>query len=429
MIQRLFTRKHIFSINIIYLVASALVVFVNCGGVKKGRFFNDQAYHFQTLRAFNDIRTDGADTGEIIETIRHIEEGNAQSWFDAWEKTGDRVLQRAEALSDPVSRGQAYLRAHNYFRTAEFFLDPDDPKRPVAFDKQVKTFFSGLDSLSVQYEKIRIPYGKYHLNAIYYPGPKGSEKKPLIVMVNGFDGTMEELYFDLARNAYERGYSVLTYEGPGQGSIIRNQNLPFTYEWEKPTSAVLDTFLINHSKPNKMILVGVSLGGYLASRAAAFEKRFDGLVAYDVLYDFGKVAENATPGIALWLEKRELYSIIEILVKIKATFSSTFSWGVKNGRWTLGTKSTVETLSTMRKFTLNEVARNIKQDVLVFAAAEDHFIPLTQLDNFKKSLTNAKSVQAIVYDRESGGAEHCQLGAPTLWQADFFEWIRKFETK
>ncbi|TGK03202.1 alpha/beta fold hydrolase [Leptospira langatensis] len=424
-------KKQVYSgaLQVFCLLALALTAFENCKGVKQGRFFNDQAYHFQTLRVFNDIRSDGADTGEILETISHIEEGNAGSWFDAWEKTGDRIFQKAEGIIDPISRGQAYLRAHNYFRTAEFFLDPEDPKRPEAFDKQVRAFLLGLDSLSIKYERIHVPYGKYYLNAIYYPGPKGSDNKPLIVMVNGFDGTMEELYFDLVKSANERGFNVLTYEGPGQGSIIRNQNLPFNPEWEKPNTAVLDTFLTNHAKPGKMVLVGVSLGGYLASRTAAFEKRFDGLVAYDVMYDFGKVAENATPGIALWLEKHEFYGLIEILVKIKSSFSPTFSWGIKNGRWTLGTKTTNETLSAMRKFSLSDVADKIDQDVLIFAGAEDHFIPISQVDDFKKSLTNARSVKVITYDRESGGAEHCQLGAPTLWQADFFDWMKKFEEK
>ena len=47
------------------------------------------------------------------------------------------------------------------------------------------------------------------------------------------------------------------------------------------------------------------------------------------------------------------------------------------------------------------------------------------MDAFKKSLVNARSVTAIVYDRASGGAEHCQLGAPSLWQSTVFEWIKQ----
>ncbi|PJZ77706.1 alpha/beta hydrolase [Leptospira neocaledonica] len=401
----------------------------NCGKVEKGRFFNDQAYHFQTIRALNDARSDGAETGEVLEAVKNIKEGDPQSWFSAWENLGNQVLERADQIQDPMSRGQAYLRAHNYLRTAEFFLDPEDEKRPSAFDKSVEVFHKGLDSLGVKYEKIRVPYGEYQLNAIYYPGPSGADHKPLIVLVGGFDSTLEELYFVLVRGAYERGFSVLTYEGPGQGSVLRKQNLGFTPEWEKPTKAVLDTFLASHTKPPKTILVGMSLGGYLAPRAAAFDKRFDGVVAYDVLYDFGEVAERTVPGIILWLEKKNYDNIIEFLVTIKSSFSPSFSWGVKNGKWTMKTKTSGETLKAFRAYTLESSAEKINQDVLILAGTEDHFIPIKQVEDFKRKLTNARSVTSVLYDRASGGGQHCQLGAQALWQADFFDWMKRFEKK
>ncbi len=421
--------RRFFLLQNLLLIVPTLVLAGTCGKIERGRFFNDQAYHFQTLRALNDARSDGADINEILETIKHIEEGDPQSWFAAWENTGNRVAQHANQIADPMSRGQAYLRAHNYLRTAEFFLSPEDPKRAESFDTSVKMFHQGLDTLGVKYEKISVPYGKHHLNAIYYPGPQGSDKKPLIVLVGGFDSTLEELYFVLARGAYERGYSLLTYEGPGQGSILRKQDLGFTPEWEKPTKAVMDTFLDSHTKPSKMILVGMSLGGYLAPRAAAFDPRFDGVVAYDVLYDFGEVAERAVPGIVLWLEKHDYNNMIEFLVRIKSYFSPSFSWGIKNGRWTMKTQNSSETLKAFREYTLEKVSGQIKQDVLILAGTEDHFIPIKQVEDFKQKLINARSVKTIIYDRESGGSQHCQLGAQTLWHADFFDWMEKFETK
>lgn len=405
-----------------------LVILCECSSVSKGRFFDNQAFHFQTLRAINDVKADGAESGEILETIKHIKEGDTESWYLAWERTGNAVLKKAEQYTDPKSKGNALLRAHNYLRTAEFFMDPSDPKRESVYKKSTDSFYKGLNSLGVKYEHIKIPYGNYTLNANYFPGPAGSENKPLIVFVGGFDSVLEELYFVIVHNAYERGYSVLTYEGPGQGEVIRKQNLPFTHEWEKPTKAVMDTFLKNHKKHDKIVLVGMSFGGYLGPRAAAFDDRFDGVVAFDVGYDFGAVAENASPGIAIWLQKHEFHKTVEFLSSIKSKFSSTFSWGLKNARWTFNTKDSNETLNAFRKFTLEGVADKIKQDVLILAGTKDHFIPINQVETFQKSLKSARSVKTIIYDEEFGGAEHCQLGAATLWQADFFEWIKKFES-
>jgi hypothetical protein len=61
--------------------------------------------------------------------------------------------------------------------------------------------------------------------------------------------------------------------------------------------------------------------------------------------------------------------------------------------------------------------------VLILAGADDHFVPIEQVKQFENSLTQARSVTTVVYDRESGGAEHCQLGAVTLWHATFFDWV------
>lgn len=411
------------------LAMAALVVLTMAlqGSLRRGqsRFFNDQAFHFQTLRALNDIRADGADTAEVLETIKHIQDGDTQSWFTAWENTGNRVLQRAQGIADPTSRGQAFLRAHNYLRTAEFFLAPNDARRPESFESNVKAFHLGLKALGVQYERITVPFGQHHLNAIYYPGPAGAEAKPLIVVCGGFDSTLEELYFVLVRGAFERGYSVLTYEGPGQGAVLREQKLGFTPEWEKPTKAVLDTFLENHARPPKTVLLGMSMGGYLAPRAAAFDERIDGVVAYDVMFDFGEVVERSAPGFIFTLHQYGFNTLARWLVGFKSHLSPGFAWGVQNGMWVMNTGSAMETVDALRAYTLEPVAGKIKADVLILAGANDHFIPVSQVVDFQQKLSGARSVTTVVYDRESGGAEHCQMGAQALWHADFFDWMEK----
>lgn len=76
-------------------------------------------------------------------------------------------------------------------------------------------------------------------------------------------------------------------------------------------------------------------------------------------------------------------------------------------------------------YSLAEVARNIRQDVMILVGAEDQFIPTDQVTQFQKALVNARSVTTKIYDRASGEHEHSQLGAPTLWHADFFDWIEE----
>jgi len=389
-----------------------------------GRFFADQSYHFQTLRAMNDIASDGADTAEVLETIRTIRSGDAQGWFRAWSDRGDRVAHLAAGASDPIAKGRALLRAHNYCRTAEFFLPVDDPKRPASAAKNIHLFYAGLDALGVVYQRIKVPYGDgHHLEAVYYPVAEASPRGPLIVLGGGYDSTPEELYFVLVKDAHEHGYAVLTYDGPGQGSALRDQGLKFTHEWEKPVKAVIDTFLSDHPRPHKMVLIGMSLGGYLAPRAAAFDERFDGVVAYDVWFDWGVTGRRYVPPAAFWLRDHGFGAVVDGTVRVKAALSPGFAWASNNGMWTLGTKHPLDTITVMEKFTLAGVAQRIKGDVLILAGTEDHFVPFEQIAQFENALTAARSVTTKVYDRASGGAEHCQFGAQTLWHADFFDWM------
>ena len=394
------------------------------GDVGQGRFFADQSYHFQTLRVMNDVPSDGADTAEVLETIKHIRSGDAQGWFRAWSDTGERVARLAAATTDRIAKGRALLRAHNYYRTAEFFLLPDDAKRPVSAAKNIQSFYAGLDALGVVYERIEVPYGDgHHLEAVYYPAAEGGPRRPLIVLGGGYDSTLEELYFVLVKDAHEHGYDVLTYDGPGQGSVLRDQGLKFTHEWEKPVKAVIDTFLANHPRPHKMVLVGMSLGGYLAARAAAFDERFDGVVTYDVWFDWGATGLRYVPSGAFWLRDHGFGTIVEMVARVKAALSPGFAWASNNGMWTLGTKHPLDTITEMQKFTLVGVAQRITSDVLILAGTEDHFVPFDQVATFEKALIAARSVTTKIYDRASGGAEHCQLGAQTLWHADFFDWM------
>ena len=87
--------------------------------------------------------------------------------------------------------------------------------------------------------------------------------------------------------------------------------------------------------------------------------------------------------------------------------SPSFAWAINNSMWTLGIKHPLDAVTEEQKYTLAGVARRIKGDVLVLAGTEDHFVPIEQVAQFEKALTAARSVTTKIYDRASGGAEHC----------------------
>jgi len=383
----------------------------SAGAPGNRRLFADPGYHFQALRVLNEVANGGADVTECLETIGLIHGGNADEWYDAWSATAKRNFTRAQATRDEVSSGLAYLRAHNYWRTAEFLLKPDDKRRPSAWISQVDAFDRGLQELGVAHERTSVAYEKGALRATFYPGPAGWETKPLLVFVGGQDSTLEELYFELVPAAHRRGYGVLTYEGPGQGAALREHGLFLTPEWEKPNAVVLDAYLGTHAKPPSIVLIGMSMGGYFAPRAAAFEPRIAGVVSFDVCYDFSEVVRRGVT-----------------LARDPATSGNSLAAGlITNSKWTYGVQTLDEIIECSSAYRLVDVAGRISCDVLVLAGMEDEGIPVAQVAAYVAALTGARSVEKTIYDRASGGAEHCQEGASTLWHETVFDWLlRRF---
>jgi len=416
------TKRRVVAVSVcLVLVLGAWAVWPSPADQGHPRFFADQTYEFETVRAQTDIAVVGGDAAEIAQAVSGVTAGDAEAWRSGWQGAGDRAIALAARTHDPLDKGDTLLRAHTYYRTAAFFLPHGDKRLPALWKQNVGAFDTGLDALGISHQRMTIPFGPNHLNAIYYPGPTGATSRPLLVVVGGYDSTMEELYLSIGAAALRHGYAVLTYEGPGQGAVLREQGLTMRPDWEKPNGAVLDAFLNTHPKPNHIVLLGESLGGYLAPRAAAYDDRIDGVVAYDVFYDGFAIAAQHVPPVAFWLRDHGYDAVLKFLGGLNT--DPGVNWAQQNGEWVFGVTDPFAVLDAFKSYRLAPVASRIQADILILAGADDHFVPTDQMLAFQQSLTNARSVTAIMFDSASGGAQHCQLGAPSLWQAALFDWL------
>jgi Esterase FrsA-like len=235
--------------------------------------FQDPTFSLQLLRTISETYYKGADIGECLSTAYRIKEGDFESWYQEWLKTAKRVNKYADeslAAGHTVSARDAYLRACNYYRTAEFLLiDPIDPRIQTTWGKSKECFSKAANLFSPPFESIEIPYeGTTTLPGYFYGADNDSNKKtprPTLIAHGGFDSTLEELYTFAAAPALERGYNCLTFEGPGQGGVIRKQKIPFRYDWEKVVSPVVDYALSRTQQvdPKHIALMGISMGGYI----------------------------------------------------------------------------------------------------------------------------------------------------------------------
>ena len=113
--------------------------------------------------------------------------------------------------------------------------------------------------------------------------------------------------------------------------------------------------------------------------------------------------------------------LLGALIAVKSRLSPGFAWLLADAQWVLGTASPMESAEAMGRYTLALVAGSIEADVLLLTGTEDHFARPSQAAELARSLRAARSVRSIVYDRVSGGAERCHMGAQSLWHADLFD--------
>lgn len=394
------------------------------------RFFKDQHFHYETLRVVAHTPYGGAEIGEVFSIVGKIREGNTEDWYREWYAMAKFVEQKADDIDDPRGKGLALMRAQNYYRNSEFYLSPTDPRRDDTFANSARTYRDSLNQLGVEFHEFPVPYDGAQLNAIYYPSrADGADDRPLLIAHGGYDSTLEELYFWFVAPALERGYSILTFSGPGQDSVIRQHGIPFTHEWERPTTAVIDAHLSHHDQPERFVLLGLSLGGLLAPRAAAFEKRIDGVVAIDAMYSFQDTLFTNVPAparpIVRWLYDNDHARALNLVVKLKARVDVGAAWGVSNGQWVMNFQGHGEIFNAFEPYHLEGIAELIQSDVLLLWGEDDHFVDDDQLTRMQAGLENARSVTTKSYSAYEGGKEHAQTGILTSVHADIFDWIHQ----
>ena len=313
------------------------------------------------------------------------------------------------ALAERASQQGHILRAGFYWRSAEFFMRADDPDRKSAREKFLGAVRSvyGLELG----ERHAVPYADGRLSG-FLPAYrfKPPRAKCTIVFFGGFDSYIEEFTsaFVYLRDA---GYDVIAFEGPGQGGALNEAGLPMTAAWHKPVSAVLDYFEVE-----EITLIGLSLGGCLVLRAAAAELRVKRVVAYGVLTNFLNVNLRQTNALLRRLLKVLLRlraaRIVNWMVAQTARTSPVVQWGIQQGMHVTGTSSAFEFLQRTKEFQTADVSASIRQDVLLLAGSEDHYVPMEQWHDQIRMLKNAPSITARLFTR-SARAE--PLPSRQLW--------------
>ena len=397
--------------------------------MKQLLFPDNSQFWFETLRLFGNASYGGTDFGEVLAAASQITSGDYDSWHDAYRAQADRL--RAESTTaHPVTRRDLLLRASSYYFTAGFFLhgDPGDPRVDATYDLSEDSFQQAIRLYDLPIEPVDIPYEGTTLTGYFYRAP-GSAPRPTLIMHSGLDGGAEELHFQGALAAWERGYHVLTFDGPGQPSAIHHHQLTFRHDWENVVGPVLDRLATVPGVDQKRIaLLGMSFGGNLAPRAAAFDHRLAAVVACDGIYDAASAITESLPWERPEIDRRARAESDPGLDQALAAMSAagpTAKWAFAHGRYVMGVDTDRAFLARMLDFTLADgVAEKIACPVLVCEAEDDQFFrdkDHTEARRLYDHLTAPRTL--ISFTAEEGADAHCHVGAQRLLSGRIYDWL------
>jgi dienelactone hydrolase len=385
-------------------------------------FDTDEAFSYETLRAVAYTVYGGADIGEVMATAARITPGDWESWHREWRALAERIAAIADkcaADGHTASASSAYLRASNYYRSAEFFLRDDPANDPRVADTSARAIeaFRAAPEIQAHWTRVGIPYEGIELEG-YYLNSSGDEPGRTLLAHGGYDSTVEELFFTVGEAARRRGWNCLIFEGPGQGSALRVNKLRFRYDWEAVVTPVVDFALnLRGVDPERIVLLGMSMGGYLAPRAAAFEHRIAACVAYDGVLSLAAAILGPKPPDG---DSQQQVARLDSLNAKRAQLPSSLRWGLLNALWVFRGATTQELVDEISKYDLTEVAAQITCPTLVCDAENDHFFS-GQPRLLYEALHCPKTL--LTFTAAEGAEEHCHVGALTLFHQRMFDWL------
>ena len=383
--------------------------------LKKGVYkLNDEAnFNYQLNRVIN---WDGGRLEDVQKVSGKIH--NSDDWKRELILLGDEAMK--EGRTD---------NAIAYYRMSEFFMYDGDPDKRKYYEKATKLFYEYyadfFEGENPRIERYDVPYENVKLPVMHVV-PYG-ESKGTILIHGGNDSYFEEFLFTVLY-MQEQGFEVYMFEGPGQGGVMRIQGKHFTHEWEKPVKVILDYF-----KLSDVTIIGISLGGYLAPRAAAFDKRITKVVAWSIFPCFQDILVSMQPQgtqrafhILMKLHARPLLNLV---FGKKAKKSPIIDWGIKHGCYAYEAKDAYSYAKKLKLYDIAPVADQITQDMLILGASGDHFIDYHLIGKEINMLRNVRSLTFRLFTDKEEAENHCNVGNGKLAIDEILSWITRIGSK
>ena len=327
------------------------------------------------------------------------------AWYDAWHELAARRLTFAkdsEAQGYRQMAGRGYFRSSIYDLMAIRFLPREDARGNEVYVDASARFVKGYSLLGKPARRIDVPYEGGLLPALLAL-PETAEPAPCVMVFGGFDSLKEWVYPLVLEPFLSRGLGVLCVDQAGVGGALRLHGLPAVPEAERSASACIDALAsIPGVDMRRIGLSGISLGGYYAPRAAAFEPRIRACCAWGGIWDLGWLFDQSAG------DRDKPRSIPDML---------------EHARWVFGAKTKADALAIAHEMTLAPIIDRVRCPLLVLHGANDRQVAGTVSEDTAQRAVNSPRSDLKVFTLTEGGAEHCQLDNAALaadYMADWF---------
>jgi predicted alpha/beta-fold hydrolase len=383
-------------------------------------YFKDPSYDGQFARTLAAAIVGSADLGEAWSTARRVGTPSGDSWHDAWTTTAATAKAAADAARSAGSRitaRNALLRASEYYRQAYYFIrtDVDGERLQTAYHAHVDTFVAATDLMITHAERVRIPYEGTTIAGYLFATDATGAARPTLLFPCGYDSTAEAGWVNVPA-ALERGYNVLSFEGPGQGEALFTQHLYFRLDYEKVLTPVVDWLLTRKEvDPARIALVGRSFGGYLAPRGAAFEHRLAALVCDPAQPDMGARLPTGFVG-------KVAGPVVEAQMRLSGARAEFFGARMASH----GLTSIEEYFAELRRFNMLPDAKRITCPTLIVESENDFAGGSGQ--ELKHAMTAPSELIHLTADQGADG--HCAGMGQEIWNEAVYSWLdRRLQAK
>jgi dipeptidyl aminopeptidase/acylaminoacyl peptidase len=265
----------------------------------------------------------------------------------------------------------------------EHFVQPADPRRLESYRHVLQCFAKACELAPFPIERVLVPFEGTTLPAYFMPSGEG--RNPAVIFVCGLD-TTKELWFLRARQQFtSRGLSCLFIDTPGIGEALRLQKLYTRPDYERPVGAAIDYLSARPDvNPERIGLVGSSLGGYYVARAAAFDPRLRATTAWGAIYDYHRV----------WVRR---------LSSGGAIAAPTFQL-----RFVTGAATIEDAVDRIADFKIAPFANRIRCPFLIVHGADDRQVLIDDAQAMFAAIGSSDK-HLKIFSGEDGGSAHTQF--------------------